>query len=74
MIRTMTIEREYAAGGGRLGWGLWDRELTCEIARVAKVGQGVVQRRDERCDSLFYRLIKVLCAENSLDLGMLKHM
>ncbi len=67
MIRTITIEREYGAGGGaiakklanRLGWKLWDQALTCEIARVAKVDQSVVERMDERCDSLFYRLMKV---------------
>ena len=67
MIRTITIEREYGAGGGaiakklaaRLGWKLWDQELTNQIARVANVDQSVVQRMDERCDSLFYRLMKV---------------
>ena len=67
MIRTITVEREYGAGAGaiakklaeRLGWKLWDQALTCEIARVAKVDQSVVERMDERCDSLFYRLMKV---------------
>ncbi len=67
MIRTITIEREYGAGGGaiakklaeRLGWKLWDQALACEIARVAKVDQAVVERMDERCDSRFYRLMKV---------------
>jgi cytidylate kinase len=67
LIRTITIEREYGAGGGaiakkiadRLGWKLWDRALTCEIARVAQVDQAAVERLDERCDSLFYRLMKV---------------
>jgi cytidylate kinase len=67
VIRTITVEREYGAGGGviakklaeRLGWKLWDQELTCEIARVAQVDQAVVERMDERCDSLFYRLMKV---------------
>ncbi|MGB6946251.1 MAG: cytidylate kinase-like family protein [Bryobacteraceae bacterium] len=67
MIRTITVEREYGAGGGviakklakRLGWKLWDQQLTSEIARVAKVDQSVVERMDERCDSLFYRLMKV---------------
>jgi CMP/dCMP kinase len=67
VIRTITLEREYGAGGGviakklagRLSWKLWDQELTCEIARVAKVDQAVVERMDERCDSLFYRLMKV---------------
>ena len=67
MIRTITVEREYGAGGGaiakklaeRLGWKLWDQALACEIARVAKVDQAVVERMDERCDSRFYRLMKV---------------
>jgi cytidylate kinase len=67
LIRTITIEREYGAGGGeiarkladRLGWKLWDAELTCEIARLAKVDQAAVERLDERCDPLFYRLMKV---------------
>ena len=43
----------------RLGWKLWDQALTVEIARVAKVDPSVVQRMDERCDSLFYRLMRV---------------
>jgi cytidylate kinase len=67
VIRTITVEREYGAGGGaiakklaeRLGWKLWDQALTCEIARVAEEDQAVVERMDERCDSLFYRLMKV---------------
>ena len=67
MIRTITVEREYGAGGGaiarkladRLGWKLWDDALTCEIARLAKVDQAAVERLDERCDTLFYRLMKV---------------
>jgi hypothetical protein len=67
VIRTITVEREYGAGGGviakkladRLGWKLWDQALTSEIARVANVDQSVVERMDERCDSLFYRLMKV---------------
>ncbi len=67
MIRTITVEREYGAGGGviahkladHLGWKLWDGELTCEIARLARVDQAAVERLDERCDPLFYRLMKV---------------
>jgi len=67
LIRTITVEREYGAGGGaiarkladRLGWKLWDAALTCEIARVAQVDQAAVERLDERCDPLFYRLMKV---------------
>lgn len=84
MIRTVTIEREYGAGGGviaqklaeRLGWKLWDQELTCEIARLAKVDQAVVERMDERCDSMFYRLMKVFMRgsmEQSLPVRELDH-
>jgi cytidylate kinase len=67
VIRTITVEREYGAGGGeiakrlaeRLGWKLWDHALTSEIARMAEVDHAVVERLDERCDSMFYRLMKV---------------
>jgi len=70
MIRTITIEREYGAGGAaiaerlaeRLGWKLWDQTLTVEIARLAKVDQACVERMAERCDSAFYRLMKVFMA------------
>lgn len=84
MIRTITIEREYGAGGGviakklaeRLGWKLWDQELTGEIARLAKVDQAIVERMDERCDSMFYRLMKVFMRgsmEQSLPVRELDH-
>ena len=67
MIRILTIEREYGSGGaaiaekvaGKLGWKLWDRAMTSEIARIARVDLKVVERREERCDPLFYRLMKV---------------
>jgi len=67
LIRTITVEREFGAGGGaiaqklaeRLGWKLWDRDLTAEIARLAHVDRESVVQMDERCDSLFYRLMKV---------------
>lgn len=84
MIRTITVEREYGAGGGaiarklaeRLGWKLWDDQLACEIARLAKVDQAAVARLDERCDPLFYRLMKVFMRgslEQSLEVGGLDH-
>jgi cytidylate kinase len=84
VIRTITVEREYGAGGGaiakkladRLGWRLWDQELTCEIARMARVDQAVVERLDERCDSLFYRLMKVFMRgsmEQSLPIRDMDH-
>jgi len=66
-IRVVTVEREYGSGGaaiardlaGRLGWKLWDEELTAEIARVAQVDHKVAACCDERVDSLLYRLFKV---------------
>ncbi len=42
-----------------LGWKVWDRSLTTEIARLAQVDPASVARVDERCDSLLYRLMKV---------------
>jgi cytidylate kinase len=67
MFRTITIEREYGCGGAeiarkiasQLGWKLWDRELTAEIARVADVDPSAVSFCEERVDSRFQRLIKV---------------
>jgi len=67
LIRTITVEREFGAGGAaiaellaeRLGWKLWDQNLTAEIAKLAQVDRASVERLDERCDSLFYRLMKV---------------
>src|SRR5271170_1949293 len=66
MFRLITIEREYGCGGGaiaadlahRLGWKLWDRHLTEEIARLANVELSEVSRCEERMDSSFYRLAK----------------
>jgi cytidylate kinase len=67
VIRIITVEREYGSGGAaiaeklanQLGWKLWDQSLTAEIARLARVDQASVQRVDERCDSLPYRLMKI---------------
>jgi hypothetical protein len=42
---------------GRLGWKLWDQLLTEEIPRLAHCESSVVQNREERRDSLYYRLI-----------------
>jgi len=68
VIRLLTIEREYGCGGGdiarklseRLGWTLWDQLLTSEIARLSNCEQHEVQRREERVDPLYYRLLKSL--------------
>jgi cytidylate kinase len=67
MYRVITIEREYGCGAGQiaaqlashLSWKLWDRELTCEIARVANVDDSAVSMCEERVDSTFQRLVKV---------------
>jgi cytidylate kinase len=66
VIRVISIEREYGCGGAnisqtladRLGWKLWDHEITEEIARRLKCKSELVQAREERCDSMFYRLAK----------------
>ena len=79
-IRIITVEREYGSGGAaiaqtlaeRLGWKLWDRDLTEEIAKVAHVEHRAAQRCDERVDNLLYRLFKVYARgsyERSLPVG-----
>jgi len=66
MFRIVTIEREFGSGGGgiacelarRLGWKLWDQQLTSEIAQRAQVPESAVASCDERVDSSLYRLSK----------------
>jgi cytidylate kinase len=66
MFRVITIEREYGCGGGAiatqlaqsLGWSVWDKRLTEEIARLANVEPSAVRRCDERMDGRLYRLAK----------------
>ncbi|MGC1373540.1 MAG: cytidylate kinase-like family protein [Candidatus Sulfotelmatobacter sp.] len=66
MFRLISIEREYGCGGGaiaaqlasRLGWSVWDKRLTEEIARLANVDSSAVKRCDERMNSRLYRLAK----------------
>jgi cytidylate kinase len=66
VINVITIEREYGCGAAhiassiadRLGWKLWDQEITEEIARRLRCKKEMVAEREERCDSMFYRLIK----------------
>ncbi len=65
-IRVITLEREYGSGGGeiaaklaaRLGWKLWDQELTEEIARRLDCDCRAVERHEERRDPAYYRLFK----------------
>lgn len=67
MFRIIAIEREYGCGGAviaqkiaeTLGWKIWDRSLTEEIAKLANVDRSAVERRGERLDSRFYRLAKI---------------
>jgi cytidylate kinase len=79
-VRIITVEREYGSGGAviarrlaeRLGWKIWDEELTAEIARVANVDTRVAARCDERRDPFLYRLFKIYARgsyERSLPLG-----
>jgi cytidylate kinase len=66
MIKVITIDREYGSGGSavaeklaaRRGWTLWDENLTCEIAKLAKCERSAVEQREERNDPLYYRLLK----------------
>jgi cytidylate kinase len=83
MIHIITVEREYGCGGGGiarklsgyLGWKLWDESLTCEIARLSNCEQSEIERREERVDPLYYRLLKSLLRgsfEGSLNVHRLK--
>lgn len=85
MIRIVTMEREYGAGGSsiarslaeRLHWKLWDTELTTEIARLARCDKQHVAQLEERVDPLFYRLMKVFMRgsyERSLPVSGLEHL
>jgi cytidylate kinase len=80
MFRLLTIEREFGCGGGPiasrlaeiLGWKLWDKQLTEEIARLANVDPSAVKRCDERMDSRLHRLSKAFwrgSSERSTPLG-----
>ncbi len=80
MFRIITVEREYGAGGSlvaeelarRKGWQLLDRQLTCEIARLASVDEKAVARHSEKCDPIVHRLAKVFWRgshERSLPIG-----
>lgn len=79
-IRIITVEREYGSGGAaiarrlaeRLGWKLWDEEITAEIARVAHVDPQTARSCDEHVDSLLARLFKVYARgsyERALPIG-----
>jgi cytidylate kinase len=80
MFRLITIEREFGCGAAsiakqlaeRLGWKLWDKRLTEEIAHIAQVDPSAVKRCDERMDSRLHRWAKVFWRgsyERSTQLG-----
>lgn len=66
MIHAVTIEREFGCGGSeiaslvasRLGWNLWDKQLTEEIARLNKSTPEAVERREWRTDPAVYRIFR----------------
>jgi hypothetical protein len=85
LIKVISVEREYGCGAAniaqtladRLGWKLWHQEITSEIARRLKCKAELVQEREERCDSLYYRLVKAFMrgsfepSVNSADMELL---
>jgi cytidylate kinase len=66
MINILAVEREFGSGAAniaktlasRLGWKVWDHEITDEIARRLNCKAEMVERHEERLDSVFYRLMK----------------
>jgi cytidylate kinase len=66
MIQAITIEREFGCGGSaiasllaqRLGWKLWDHELTVEIARLTNCTPQAVEKREWKNDPAVYRVFK----------------
>jgi cytidylate kinase len=66
MIRAITIEREFGCGGSqvaslvasRLGWHLWDGELTQEIARLTQCTPLAVEKREWRRDTRAYQILQ----------------
>jgi hypothetical protein len=66
MIQAITIEREFGCGGSeiasllaqRLGWKLWDHELTQEIARLTNSTAQAVEKREWKNDPAVYRVFK----------------
>ena len=66
VIRAVTIEREFGCGGSEiaaklaelLGWKLWDRELSQEIARLTNSTPQAVEQREWKNDPAVYRVFK----------------
>jgi cytidylate kinase len=66
MIHAITIEREFGCGASeiasliasRLGWSLWDKRLTQEIARLTDSTPEAVEQREWRTDPAVYRVFQ----------------
>jgi hypothetical protein len=66
MVQAITIEREFGCGGSeiaslvasRLGWSLWDRRLTQEIARLTESTPEAIEQREWRSDPVVYRVFQ----------------
>jgi len=68
MKNILLVDREFGAGGSTIGeklskklnWKLFDNELSEEIARLAKIPVHICQKREERTDPVFHRLVNIL--------------
>jgi hypothetical protein len=66
MVQAITIEREFGCGASeiaglvasRLGWSLWDDQLTQEIARLTESTPAAVEQREWRTDPVVYRIFR----------------
>ena len=68
MKQILIIDREFGSGGStigeilaqRLGWKLFDDQLSQEIARLAKIPVEMCKKREERKDPFLHRLINLI--------------
>src|ERR1700691_4342734 len=66
MVNAITIEREFGCGASeiaslvasRLGWSLWDKRLTQEIARLTESTREAVEQREWRTDPVVFRIFQ----------------
>jgi cytidylate kinase len=66
MVNVITIEREFGCGASeiaslvasRLGWSLWDKRLTQEIARLTESTPEAVEQREWRTDPVVFRVFQ----------------
>jgi cytidylate kinase len=66
MVNVVTIEREFGCGASeiaslvasRLGWSLWDKQLTQEIAQLTQSTPEAVEQREWRTDPAVFRLFQ----------------